>query len=184
MELATTINQYFKAYINKHGKGLLPNQLKTIHAIQRCRTPKSGELYIKCPDCNHAEWRPMSCGNRHCPKCQNHISSQWIDKQQVKLLPVPYFMVTFTVPYELRALIYRNQKAAYKLLFDCSISTLKSFGHNPKHLNGEIGATLVLHTNSRNLNYHPHIHAVIPGGGINKRTRNWKKVTTNYLFSA
>jgi len=183
MEMASIIDQYYSAYLHKHGQKALPSHLKTLSAIRRCRTPNSGELFVKCPECNHSEWRPLSCGNRHCPKCQNHTASQWIDKQQMKLLPVPYFMITFTLPKELRSLVYHHQKLTYTLLFNCAISTLKTFGLNPKDLGAEIGATMVLHTNSRRLNFHPHIHAVIPGGGINKRVRQWKKIKSKYLFN-
>ncbi len=183
MEMASIVNQYFPDYLDKHGQKALPSHLKTLHAIRCCRTAGSGELYVKCPECDHSEWRPMSCGNRHCPKCQNHATSQWVDKQQKKLLPVPYFMVTFTLPRELRSLVYRHQKLTYTLLFNCVVSTLKSFGLRPKNLGAEIGTTMVLHTNSRNLTFHPHIHAVVPGGGIDKRSRLWKRVKSDYLFS-
>lgn len=183
MEMASIINQYYTDYLDKHGQKALPSHLKTLNAIRRCRTAASGELYVKCPECDHAEWRPMSCGNRHCPRCQNHAASQWIDKQQVKLLPVPYFMVTFTLPRELRSLVYHHQKSTYTLLFNCVVSTLKTFGLNPKHLGAEIGSTMVLHTNSRKLNFHPHIHAVVPGGGVDKRSRLWKRVKSDYLFN-
>ncbi len=182
MEMASIVNEYYTDYLNKHGQKALPSHLKTLNAIRRCRTSGSGELYVKCLECNHSEWRPLSCGNRHCPKCQNHATSQWVDKQQVKLLPVPYFMVTFTLPRELRSLVYYHQKLTYTILFNCVVSTLKTFGLNPKHLGAEIGATMVLHTNSRKLNFHPHIHAVVPGGGIDKRSRLWKRVKTDYLF--
>jgi len=182
MEMAAIVNQYYSEYLNKYGEQALPSHLKTLSAIRRCRTAGAGELYVKCPKCEHSEWKPLSCGNRHCPKCQNHATSQWIDKQQKKLLPVPYFMVTFTLPRELRSLAYHHQKLIYSLLFDCVVSTLKSFGLNRKHLGAEIGATMVLHTNSRRLNFHPHIHAVVPGGGIDRR-RFWKRVPSrNYLF--
>ncbi len=183
MEMASIVNQYYTDYLDKHGQKALPSHLKTLNAIRRCRTVSSGELYVKCPECDHSEWRPLSCGNRHCPKCQNHATSQWVDKQQVKLLPVPYFMVTFTLPQEFRSLVYHHQKIAYTLLFNCVASTLKTFGLNPKHLGAEIGMTMVLHTNSRRLNFHPHIHAVVPGGGVDKRCRLWKRVKTDYLFN-
>jgi len=183
MEMAALVNQYYEKYIGKYGATALPGHLKTLGAILRCRTPEAGELYIQCPDCNHAEWRPLSCGNRHCPKCQNHNTSQWIDKQQKKLLPVSYFMATFTLPYELRSLAWFNQKVAYTLLFKCVAGTLKDFGMNPKHLGAELGMTMVLHTNTRSLEYHPHIHAVVPGGGIDRRRRFWKKLKGDYLFN-
>jgi hypothetical protein len=183
MEMASIIDQYYSSYLKIHGHKALPSHLQTLNALRHCRTTQSGELFVKCTQCDNAEWRPLSCGNRHCPKCQNHAVSQWLDKQQVKLLPVPYFMVTFTLPRELRSLVYQHQKQAYALFFNCVVSTLKTFGFNPKHLGAEIGATLVLHTHSRRLNFHPHIHAVVVGGGINKQLCQWKKVKTNYLFN-
>ena len=183
MELASIINQYYDAFIAKYSKALLPGHLKALNAIRRCRTPDSGELYVQCPNCNHAEWRPMSCGHRSCPKCQNHEASQWIDRQQGKLLPVPYFMATFTLPYELRSLTWHHQKVVYSILFTCVSSTLKDFGLNPKNLGAEIGMTMVLHTNNRKLDFHPHIHVVVPGGGIDKRRRQWKKKKGKYLFN-
>lgn len=183
MEMAALVDQYYDKYLNRYGDTALPGHLKTLSAILRCRTPESGELYVQCPSCDHAEWRPISCGNRHCPKCQNHNTSGWIDKQQKKLLPVPYFMATFTLPRELRSLAWFNQKVVYTLLFKCISGTLKDFGMNPKHLGAEIGMTMVLHTNSRSLDYHPHIHAVVPGGGIDKRRRYWKKIKGDYLFN-
>ncbi len=183
MEMAAIINQYYTKYIDKHGQKALPSHLKTLSAIRGCRTAGSGELYVKCLKCDHSEWRPMSCGNRNCPKCQNHATSQWIDKQQMKLLPVPYFMVTFTLPRELRALVYHHQKLTYTLFFNCVVSTLKSFGLKKRHLGAEIGTTMVLHTNSRRLNFHPHIHAVVPGGGVDRRSRQWKRVKSDYLFN-
>ncbi len=125
----------------------------------------------------------MSCGNRNCPKFQSHNTTQWIDRQQQKLLPVEYFMVTFTLPFELRRLAFLNQREIYTLFFNCVATTLKDFGLNPKHLGAEIGMTMVLHTNNRKLDYHPHIHVVIPGGGIDKARRQWKKKKGKYLFN-
>lgn len=183
MELASLIQQYHDGFIGKYGDTALPGHLRALGAMQRCRTPESGELYIRCPACDHAEWRPLSCGNRHCPKCQNHQTSLWIDKQQEKLLPVPYFMATFTLPFELRQLAWFSQKEVYSLLFKCVTSTLKDFGLNPKNLGAELGLTMVLHTNNRKLDYHPHIHAIVPGGGIDKRCRCWRRVKEKFLFN-
>jgi len=183
MELASIVNDYYDAFIHKYAHLVLPGHLKALRAIRNCRTPDSGELYVQCPDCNHAEWRPLSCGNRSCPKCQNHETSEWIDRQQVKLLPVPYFMVTFTLPCEFRPLVWRYQEQIYAFLFNCAASTLKDFGLNPRNLGAEIGMTMVLHTHSRKLDFHPHIHAVVPGGGIDKRRRQWKKKKQKFLFN-
>ncbi len=183
MELASIINQYYDAFMIKYAGAVLPGHLKAMNAIVSCRTPDSGELYVHCPDCHHGQWHPLSCGHRSCPKCQNHEASQWIDRQQGKLLPVPYFMATFTLPYELRSLTWRHQKEVYSILFVCVSSTLKDFGLNPKNLGAEIGMTMVLHTHNRKLDFHPHIHVVVPGGGIDKRRRQWKKKKGKYLFN-
>ena len=183
MELASIINQYYDAFMIKYGDTALPDHIKAMNAIRRCRTPDSGELYVQCPNCHHAEWRPLSCGNRSCPKCQNHEASKWIDRQQAKLLPVLYFLVTFTLPFELRSLTWHHQKVVYSIFFTCVSSTLKDFGLNPKNLGAEIGMTMVLHTNNRKLDFHPHIHVVVPGGGIDKRRRQWKKKKGKYLFN-
>ena len=183
MELAAIIDQYYDAFIAKHVDTLLPGHLKALNAIRRCRTPDSGELYAQCPDCGQTQWRPMSCGHRSCPKCQNHETSQWIDRQQAKLLPTSYFMTTFTLPYELRLLSRHHQRTVYSILFTCAASTLKDFGLNPKNLGAEIGMSMVLHTHNRKLDYHPHIHVVLPGGGVDKRSQQWINKKGKYLFN-
>ncbi|MDA3897816.1 MAG: transposase, partial [Desulfobacteraceae bacterium] len=185
MELSAIINQYYDAFIDKYEQTALPGQLKAINAVCRCRTPDSGELYVQCsnPKCNHAEWRPLSCGHRSCPKCQNHEASEWIDRQQAKLLPVHYFLATFTLPYELRILTWFHQRIVFSLFFLCVASTLKDFGLNPKHLGAEIGMTMVLHTHNRRLDFHPHMHVVVPGGGVDERRRQWKKKKGKFLFN-
>jgi len=183
MELASIANQYHDAFIAKYAHVLLPGHLNALNAIRRCRTPDSGELYMRCPDCGKTLLRPLSCGHRSCPKCQNHEASKWIDRQQAKLLPVLYYMVTFTLPYQLRTLVWYHQKDVYSIFFLCVASTLKDFGMDPKKLGAEIGMTMVLHTNSRRLDFHPHIHVVVPGGGVDKRRRQWKKKKGKYLFN-
>jgi hypothetical protein len=182
MELASIFNQYYDAFMINHADTVLPSHLKAMNAIRSCRTPDSGELYVQCPECHHAEWRPLSCGHRSCPKCQNHEASEWIDRQQAKLLPVFYFMATFTLPYELRSLTWLHQNVVYSLLFLCVSSTLRDFGLNPKNLGAEIGMTMVLHTHNRKLDFHPHLHVVVPGGGVDKQRRQWKKKKGKFLF--
>ena len=171
MTLSAIVEQFSAALIAKYGDRLLPSHLTALHAIQRCRTPEAGELKVQCPKCGQAEWRPLSCGHRSCPACQNHDTSLWLARQQGKLLPVSYFMVTFTLPAELRSLAWNFQKQVYALLFDCAIGTLKGFGLNPKHLGADMGMTAVLHTQSRRLDYHPHLHVIVPGGGIDSGRR-------------
>ncbi|NOQ78262.1 MAG: IS91 family transposase [Gammaproteobacteria bacterium] len=183
MELKPIISQYQSAFLKQYGSRLLAGQLQAFHALHRCRTPDSGELYVQCTHCDEAHWRPMSCGHRSCPKCQNYEASRWLERQQAKLLPVEYFMVTFTLPYQLRALAKQHQKVIYSLFFACVSSTLKDFGLNPDKLGVEMGMTAVLHTHNRKLDYHPHIHLVVPGGGVNKRKKQWKKFKGKYLFN-
>lgn len=183
MQLALILDQYHDAFQAKYGSRLLPGHLRAIDAIRRCRTPESGQLLVQCVDCGHAMWRPRSCGHRSCPQCQNHETSLWLDRQQKKLLPVEYFMATFTLPYELRSLAWNNQTLVYSFLFACASSTLKDFGLNPKNLGADIGMTAVLHTHNRRLDYHPHVHVVVPGGGVDKSKKHWKKKKTKYLFN-
>jgi len=185
MELAAIIDQYYDAFIDKYAQTALPGHLKAMNTICRCRTPDSGELYVQCTNskCRHGQWRPLSCGHRSCPKCQNHEASLWIDRQQAKLLPVPYFMATFTLPYELRSLTWHHQRKVFSILFLCAAGTLKDFGLNPKNLGAEIGMTMVLHTHSRRRDFHPHVHVVVPGGGVNERRRQWKKKKGKFLFN-
>ncbi len=183
MELSSIVNQYYDSFMRKHSKTLLPGHFKAINAICRCRTPDSGELYAQCPKCIHSEWHPLSCGHRSCPKCQNHEASQWIDRQQVKLLPVHYFMATFTLPFELRSLTWHHQREVFSIIFSCVAGILKDFGLNPKNLGAEIGMTMVLHTHSRQLDFHPHVHVVVPGGGVDKSRRQWKKKKSKFLFN-
>ena len=172
MELESIISQYKSAFLEQYGSRLLPDQLQAIHALHRCRTPDSGELYVQCTHCDEAHWRPMSCGHRSCPKCQNYEASRWLERQQVKLLPVEYLMVTFTLPYQLRALAWQHQKVIYSLFFACVSSTLKDFGLNPDKLGVDMA-----------IDNHPHIHLVVPGGGVNKRKKQWKKLKGKYLFN-
>ncbi|MDA3902724.1 MAG: transposase [Desulfuromusa sp.] len=183
VDFISLVEQFQDAFIAKYTNRLLPCHLNALHAIRRCRTADSGELRVRCTECGQAEWRPLSCGYRSCPKCQNHEASQWLDRQQAKLLPVPYFMVTFTLPYKLRPLAWQFQEKIYAILFACTISTLKDFGLNPKHLGADMGMTAVLHTQTRRLDYHPHIHVIVPGGGVDKLRRQWKKVKGKYLFN-
>ena len=184
MKLASIMGQYHDALLVKYGSRLLPSHLRAIQAISQCRTPEAGELFVHCPDCNHSEWRPRSCGHRSCPQCQNHEASLWLDRQKKKLLPVEYFLVTFTLPYELRFLAWDHQSLVYELMFACVATTLKDFGLNPKNLGAHIGMTAILHTHTRRLDFHPHIHVVVPAGGMVKTRRQWKKKKTKYLFNA
>ena len=138
---------------------------------------------LECNGCGARDHKPMSCGNRNCNRCQNTDTSEWLERQKQKLLPVEYFMVTFTLPAQLRSLAWQHQRQVYDLLFKTAVETLKQFGTNDKHLGADLGMTGVLHTHSRRLDYHPHVHFVVPGGGINTRRNEWRKLKGKYLFN-
>jgi hypothetical protein len=181
MELASLFHRYQAELKSKYADRLLPGHLRAMGAMQRCRTPDAGQIRLQCADCAETQSHPHSCGHRSCPKCQNHEASLWLDRQRTKLLPVEYFVATFTLPCELRSLAWCNQTVIYNLLLAVVSSTLKNFGLNPKHLGADIGMTAVLHTHSRRLDYHPHVHVIVPGGGVDSAKRQWKKTKGKYL---
>ncbi len=183
MELSSIVSQYYDLYMLKYKAKVLPGHRKALNSILICRTPEAGLLYARCSKCNHRDVQPVSCGHRSCPKCQNHEASRWIDRQMNKILPVPYFMVTFTLPFELRSLAYSNQRKIYSIMFKSISNTLRGFGLNPKNLGADIAMTMILHTHSRRLDYHPHIHVIVPGGGVDKGRKQWKKKKSKYLFN-
>jgi len=183
MELATIIHQYRGELEQRYGEQLLPGHRRALDAMRRCRTPQSGQVNWECQDCHWHRDQSLSCGHRSCPKCLNNETTRWLDRQRAKLLPVDYFMVTFTLPAQLRALAWRHQSVVYRLLFDCAVSTLRDFGLNPAKLGAEMGMTAVLHTHARDKSFHPHVHIVVPGGGVNRLKRCWKKVKGRYLFN-
>jgi len=154
-----------------------------LSAIRRCRTGHYGELRLQCTGCDHTDSQYRSCGHRSCHRCQHHDNSRWLERQQAKLLPVDYFMVTFTLPAECRGILWQNQKTLYSLLFQSAISTCRDFAKKDKHLQGDIGLTAVLHTQTRRLDYHPHVHVIIPGGAIDSKQRCWRKPKNGFLFS-
>ena len=183
MELPAIINQYRSDLEQRYASRLLPGHRRAMDAMLRCRTPQSGQVRWQCDDCHQHRDHPLSCGHRSCPQCQNHEASRWLERQRAKLLPVDYFMVTFTLPAQLRALAWHHQTVVYSLLFDCAVSTLKDFSLNPDNLGAELGMTGVLHTHSRDKSFHPHVHTIVPGGGVNRLRRCWKKVKGRYLFN-
>jgi len=183
MELATIAQQYLGRFNARHGALTTPGQWSALNAILGCRTEQYGDLQLSCSACPWHSSQHRSCGHRSCNRCQNHCATQWLERQQRKLLPVEYFMVTFTLPYELRALAKANQRVVYSLLFQCTVATLKEFGLNDKGLAAELAMTAVLHTHTRRLDYHPHVHLIVPGGGVNTRRNEWRKLKGKYLFN-
>ena len=184
MTLTDITEHYGNRFLEKYQHKLLPGHKKALNAIHHCRTPAAGMALLECNGCQRRDHRPMSCGHRSCNRCQNTDTSEWLARQRQKLLPVEYFMVTFTLPAQLRQLAWRHQRQVYDLLFQEAAGTLKAFGCNHKGLDAQLGMTGVLHTHSRRLDYHPHVHFVVPGGGVNTRRREWRKLKGKYLFNS
>lgn len=183
MDLATIAHHYRDRFKATHGTHTTPDQWSALNAMLGCRTDQYGELQLSCSACPWQSTQHRSCGHRSCNQCQHHCTTQWLDRQQRKLLPVEYFMVTFTLPYELRALAKANQRIVYALLFECAVATLKAFGRNDQGLAAELAMTAVLHTHTRRLDYHPHLHMIVPAGGVNTRRNEWRKLKGKYLFN-
>ena len=157
---------------------------RTLMAITRCRTSEMGSHIDKCTSCDSIHISYNSCRNRHCPTCQGHKTKQWIDARVKELLPTSYFHVVFTIPHELNPFCLRYSKEIYATLFKTAWETLKQFSQNPKHLGADMGMIGVLHTWGQNLSLHPHLHCIIPGGGVTKNG-HWKQAKSKgkYLFN-
>ncbi len=176
--LADIIQQHISDLIAEC-RTVLPSQKKALRQIAECRTPSLGGQKWLCCKCHQEHYSFHSCRNRHCPTCQQDRAEEWLIKQQSLLLPAPYFLVTVTVPKQLRIACYSHQRQLYHILFQAAAKALLTLAHEKRHLGAEIGMLGVLHTWRRDLNYHPHIHFLIPGGGIvNGR---WKYAKADYL---
>lgn len=180
--LSSLIEQFEADFIHRYQERLLPGHLNALKSMKICRTAHSPMMQVHCADCEHHGFVPHSCGHRNCPHCQHHESQQWIERQLQKQVPVDYFMITFTLPAELRTVTWRHQRLVYCLMFDCVWQTLRCFSRNDNKLQGEPGVIAVLHTHSRALDFHPHIHAVIPAGAIDKTQPLWRSKPGKYLF--
>ena len=169
-----TIKNIFKEhgpiYLDRYGKTMPAGHKKVIRAIIACKTDVYGTCVYQCADCKTTQYVPLSCGNRHCPNCQYQKTRKWLMKQQQARLPGSHFMITFTVPEQIRSFIRSHQKAAYSALFAASAQALKKLAADPRHIGGDLpGFYGVLHTWGRQLQYHPHIHYVVAGCALNKK---------------
>lgn len=180
-ELATIINDYREAFEQKYAP--LKQQLRVLNAISHCRTEYFGGHIDQCDNCNHLRISYNSCRNRHCPKCQTTNRERWIEAREQDLLPVSYFHVVFTIPQEVNAYCLNHPKELYNILFCASKETIETFANDHKHLGARAGMISVLHTWGQNLSLHPHVHMIIPGGGITE-CGIWKnaKEEGKYLF--
>jgi len=173
IELADIIRQHGDAYRAQHESSLSSTQRRVMQAIAACRTAALGGHVEACDDCGHQRISYNSCRNRYCPKCQSLARAQWIEDRQAELLPVPYFHVVFTLPEEIAAIAYQNKAVVYNLLFAATADTLRTIAADPKHLGAEVGFFAVLHTWGQTLVHHPHLHCVVPGGGLSADGERW-----------
>lgn len=158
-------------------------QLKVMSAITQCRTAALGGHVLRCEDCGTEQVSYNSCRNRHCPKCQSSAAQRWLDARQADLLPVEYYHVVFTLPAPIADIAYQNKAALYGLLFDMAAETLLRIAADPKHLGAHIGATLVLHTWGSALTHHPHVHGIVPGGGLAPDGSRWVACRPGFFLS-
>ena len=181
VELADVIRQYGAAYREEHHGQIPFEHEQVMRDIERCRTEILGGQVYHCRECGETVYSYHSCRNRHCPKCQQEAGQEWLLKQRELLLPVPYFMLTFTLPQELRLLARQHPKTIYDLLFQASAQATQELARDQRFVGAQIGLMGVLHTWTRDLLYHPHVHFLAPGGGLSSDATEWRR-TPNHFF--
>lgn len=179
LELGDIFREHAKGYLSTHT--LCPVQLKAIRDIMACRTKQMGGHIYQCDNCGYSEQSYNSCRNRHCNKCQFIRQSLWADKLKGKLISTKYFHLVFTVPDSLNKLFYINQQNCYSLLFRVAWSALRDLCGNPRFLGAQTGAVAVLHTWSSTMTYHPHVHMLVPAGGLSDDAMEWIKAKDGFL---
>jgi Putative transposase/Transposase zinc-binding domain len=180
LEVAEIFRLHGPAYRAKFSTRMLPSHLRAMQDIEHCRTEALGGQVYYCAQCDEQRYSYHSCKNRHCPKCQNDQANQWLEEQKSLLLPVTYFLVTFTLPAELRALARSNQKTIYNLLFRASAQALQQLAQDPRFVGARLGMVGVFHTWTRQLLYHPHVHYIVTGGGLSDDGR-WRSSRKDFL---
>jgi Putative transposase/Transposase zinc-binding domain len=182
-EVADIFRRYGQAYRQQHGASMSAAQRRVMTALEVCRTAALGGHLERCDQCGYQRQAFNSCRDRHCPKCQCLARAQWIERRQSELLEVPYFHVVFTVPQQIAAIAYQNKDIVYGILFQATAETLKTIAADPEHLGAEIGFFAVLHTWGQNLQFHPHLHCVVPGGGLSPDGQRWISCRPNFFLS-
>jgi hypothetical protein len=176
LRLADVVRRHGPGYVERHGESMLPSHMRALDDITHCRTPAMGGHVAECAECGHQHLLYHSCRNRACPQCGYDAATRWLSKQRELLLPVPYFHVVFTLPSELRRLVRSHQKALLPALFRAAFDSLARLCADPHFLGAQIGALAVLHTWTRTLEWHPHVHMLVPGGGLAPDGRTWLAV--------
>ncbi|MCO4849285.1 MAG: IS91 family transposase [Yoonia sp.] len=183
LEVADIFRAHGGAYRREHAGHLNLPQLKVMSAVENCRTAALGGHVAACTKCDHQHIAYNSCRNRHCPKCQGAAAQGWMQARMEDLLPVEYFHVVFTLPVQIADIAYQNKAAVYGLLFKASAQTLLTIAADPKHLGAKIGMTSVLHTWGSAMTHHPHVHVVVPGGGLSSDGQRWVACRKGFLVS-
>jgi Putative transposase/Transposase zinc-binding domain len=173
LEVADVFRSHGSAFLDQFAGVLSPEQRRALSDIAACRTAAPGGHVEECDRCGHRQIAYNSCRNRHCPKCQANAAAQWMEARQAELLPVEYFHVVFTLPAALGPIALQNPREVYGLLFKSAAETLQQIAADPEHLGAEIGFLAVLHTWGQNLQHHPHVHCVVPGGGLSPDGSRW-----------
>jgi hypothetical protein len=173
LEVADILREFGPAWRSAQRGQLSLAQLKVMSAIEQCRSAVLGGHLLRCEGCATDQIAYNSCRDRHCPKCQSGAAKRWLDARQADLLPVEYYHVVFTLPAPIADIAYQNKAVVYGLLFDLAAETLMRIAADPKHLGASIGATLVLHTWGSALTHHPHVHGIVPGGGLGPDGKTW-----------
>ena len=179
--LRDLFNAFAPAYLERY-PNLPPSHHQAISAIQHCQSGHYGHSLSQCPSCGGQHRVHHACGNRHCPQCQQHTTQQWLSRHLDKQLPGPYFLLTFTVPEALRPFVRSHQRLAYQAMFQASATALKRLAKDPRFIGTDLpGFTGVLHTWGRQLQYHPHIHYIVPGGGLSEDRTTWRPSRANFF---
>jgi hypothetical protein len=183
LEVADILRDHGPAWRAANSGHISLDQLKVMSAIERCRTAALGGHVARCENaaCGHTEIAYNSCRNRHCPKCQGAAARRWLADREAELLPVPYFHVVYTLPSELRDIAYQNKRVVYDLLMKAAAETTLAIAADPKRLGARIGVTAVLHTWGSALTHHPHVHMIVPGGGLSPDNTRWVASRSNFL---
>jgi hypothetical protein len=181
LQVADVIRRYGGEYLERFGQDLLPSHRRAMDDILRCRTEALGGQLLQCDHCGQEPYVYHSCRNRSCPTCHRLDTEAWLAERRQELLPVPYFHVVFTLPQELRVLVRRHQNALYDILLRAAAQALIQLAADPHYVGGLIGVLCVLHTWTRTLTYHPHVHCLVPAGGVSADRTEWRPARTSYL---
>ena len=182
LEVADIVRAHGEEFLRANARTLSAVQKRVLRAIERCRTAALGGHVEECNHCGHQRIAYNSCGNRHCPKCQSLAKAKWLEKRQSELLPVEYFHVVFTIPEPLAALALQNKRLLYGILFQAAAESLQSIAADPKRLGARIGFFAILHTWGQALTHHPHVHCIVPGGGIAPDGRTWVRCRPRFFL--